>query len=225
VANYSSVNRCWDMINTDVLDELRNGFVARVPFRPFKVNALGAVPKSDGRWRRITDLSKPKGAQLNSFGPEAVPFNFASIDDAVKFIIRNGNKVVIASKYDIRAAFRHVPIRPEFWHLLGFYWDGFYYVDLRMCFGLSIAPYVFWRISNYISRVAKRHYDVEANLPYIDDFLLLSEASTPSPLCWPRSAPTKALPAASRTWAGPSHRTRSSPHARTSCSLGSASTS
>ncbi len=178
VANYGSVHQCWDAIDNDIASELSNGFIARVPFKPYKVNALGAVQKSDGKWRRITDLSKPKVGNLNDYARQPESFRFASVDDAVKFIFKCGNKYVVASKFDIKAAFRHVPIKPEFWHLFGFWWNGFWYVDLRMCFGLAMAPWVFWRISNYLARTASRHYEVECPTPYIDDSLLLSSGDT-----------------------------------------------
>ncbi len=179
LANYSSVDNAKEVIDADIANELKQGFIAAVPFKPFKVNALGAVQKkSSGKYRRITDLSRPKGSALNeSLGPPP-KFRFATIDDAVMFVFKRGSKFVVASKFDIKAAFRHVPIKSKFWHLFGFQWKGIYYVDLRMCFGLSIAPYVFWRISNFISRTAQCHYDVEHNTPYIDDFLLLSSGDT-----------------------------------------------
>lgn len=47
-----------------------------------------------------------------------------------------------------------------------------------MCFGLSIAPYIFWRISNFIARTARVHYHLEHVTPYIDDFFLLSSGDT-----------------------------------------------
>jgi hypothetical protein len=174
MVNYKSVHNCWDAINENIEQERAEGFISRVPFVPSRVNALGAVSKSDGKWRRITDLSKPTGNALNEYAKKPTKFSFASVDDAVKFVFKHNGKVIVASKYDIKAAFRHVPVRPEFWHLLGFYWNGHYYVDLRMCFGLSLAPYIFWRISNFISRTAATHYGVEENVPYLDDFFLLS---------------------------------------------------
>ncbi len=178
LANYSSVQNCWNAIDEDICSELENGYIARVPCRPYKVNALGAVEKGDGKWRRITDLSRPKVGNLNEFAKHPTKFHFSSVDDAVKFIFKCGPKYVVASKFDIKAAFRHVPINPDHWHLFGFWWDGHYYVDLRMCFGLALAPWVFWRISNYIARTAVNSYDVEHSEPYIDDFLVLSSGVT-----------------------------------------------
>lgn len=171
VANYSSVQECYDFMNAQIKEEIDAGFVVEVPFTPRKLNALGAVSKGPGKWRRITDLSKPEGSQLNSF-TDPVRFQFASVDDAV-YIIRRYKHIRLA-KFDIRNAFRHVPIRPEHWDLQGFEWSGKLYIDLRMCFGLSIAPYVFWRISNYIAKVATAHYGIKYVVPYMDDFLIIS---------------------------------------------------
>lgn len=171
VANYSSVRECYDFMNAQVQEEIDAGFVVEVPFTPRKLNALGAVSKGPGKWRRITDLSKPEGSQLNAF-TDPTRFQFASVDDAV-FIIRRYKHVRLC-KFDIKNAFRHVPVKPEHWDLQGFEWNGKFYIDLRMCFGLSIAPYVFWRISNFIAKVATTHYNVAHVVPYMDDFLIIS---------------------------------------------------
>jgi hypothetical protein len=179
LANYSSVNNAKDVIDADIANELGQGFIAPIPFRPFKINALGAVQKKGcTKYRRITDLSKPKGSALNAFLGTPPKFRFATVDDAVTYIFKCGSKFVVASKFDLKSAFRHVPVKPEFWHLFGFTWNNICYVDLRMCFGLSIAPYVFWRISNFIARTAAVHYGIEHVSPYIDDFFLLSSGDT-----------------------------------------------
>lgn len=175
VANYSSVQECYEFMNAQVQDEINAGFVVKVPFLPRKLNALGAVAKGQGKWRRITDLSKPEGAQLNSF-TDPTHFQFASVDDAV-YIIRQYRYVKL-SKFDIKNAFRHVPIVPAHWDLQGFEWNSKFYIDLRMCFGLSVAPYVFWRISNFIAKVATQHYNVCHVIPYMDDFLIISVGDT-----------------------------------------------
>lgn len=175
VANYSSVNDCREFMESQIQAEIDASFVVEVPFKPRKLNALGAVPKGPGKWRRITDLSKPEGTQLNAF-TEPTKFQFASIDDAVCVIRRF--KHVRLSKFDISNAFRHIMVVPEHWDLQGFEWNGKFYIDLRMCFGLSIAPYTFWRISNFIAKVASAHYGVEFVVPYMDDFLIISVADS-----------------------------------------------
>ena len=175
VANYSSVRECYAFMDAQIREEISAGFVVEVPFTPRKLNALGAVSKGPGKWRRITDLSKPEGSQLNLF-TDPIHFQFASVDDAVYIIRRYAH--IRLSKFDIKNAFRHVPVRPEHWDLQGFEWDEKLYIDLRMCFGLSIAPYVFWRISNFITKVASAHYSVRHVIPYMDDFLIISTGNS-----------------------------------------------
>jgi len=175
VPNYASVLDCEDFIHQDIMSELQKGFIARVAERPYKVNALGAVRKSEGKYRRITDLSRPKGGALNEF-IDLVTFQFKTVDDACEYIMKNPR--VFGCKFDIEAAYRHVPIWPGHWHYLGFEWQGAYYIDLRLCFGLASAPYVFWRISNVIVRVGYKFFGVAFVLPYIDDFLVLSTGTS-----------------------------------------------
>lgn len=169
--NYASVLECEDFIHQDIMTELEKGFIAVLPVQPYKVNALGAVKKSEGKFRRITDLSRPKGAALNEY-IDLVNFQFSTVDDACDFIMEN--PWVFGCKFDIETAYRHVPIWPGDWHYFGFEWRGTFYIDLRLCFGLASAPYVFWRISNFIVRVGNKFFNVAFILPYIDDFLVLS---------------------------------------------------
>ncbi len=175
VANYKSALDAWDIVDRDIKQELANGFIARVDFVPRKINAIGVVAKKNGKLRRITDLSRPKGKALNEF-THTVHFEFASIDDACRVIMLY--KIVFGGKFDLVSAYRHIPIWPEHWDLLGFMWDGIYYIDLRLCFGLNTAPYVFWRISNFIVRVGNKYYNVVFIIPYMDDYLVLSPGNT-----------------------------------------------
>lgn len=151
--------------------EAKLGFIAPVISIPRKINALGAVAKSNGKWRRITDLSEPEGNALNEL-VDAPPFQFESIDDAVQVITQF--KVVVACKFDLQAAYRQVPVHVDHWDLCGFVWEGVRYVDLRLCFGYRRAPFVFWKISNFIKRVALGYFGVRFIIPYLDDFLIIS---------------------------------------------------
>ena len=47
------------------------------------------------------------------------------------------------SKLDIKSAFRNVPVHPSDWELLGMKWEGLYFFDMVLPFGLHSAPFLF----------------------------------------------------------------------------------
>ena len=51
------------------------------------------------------------------------------------------------SKLDIKYAFRNIPVHPSDWELLGMKWQGLYYFDTVLLFGLRSAPYLFGQFS------------------------------------------------------------------------------
>ena len=52
------------------------------------------------------------------------------------------------AKMDIKIAFRVVPVHPDDRMLLGMMWDGHYYVDGVLPFGLRSAPKIFNALAN-----------------------------------------------------------------------------
>ena len=54
------------------------------------------------------------------------------------------------AKTDIESAFRFFPVHPHDWKLLGMSWNGFYYFDEVLPFGLRSAPLIFNQLSDAI---------------------------------------------------------------------------
>ena len=77
------------------------------------------------------------------------------------------------AKTDISAAFRHVPVHPKDWELLGMHWNGLYFFNIVLPFGLRSAPYIFNQLSDAIKWIAKTNYDVRHILHILDDFFLI----------------------------------------------------
>ena len=101
---------------------------------------LGLVPKHDGGYRRIHDLSFPPGKSIN----DGIPKVFGMIEyttfDNIAARIHLGDLIV---KRDIKDAFRIVPIALHDRKLLGFEWQGAYYTENCLPFGLRTAPAIF----------------------------------------------------------------------------------
>lgn len=47
------------------------------------------------------------------------------------------------AKLDIKHAFRLCPVQIEDYEFLGIHWQGKFYVDFRIPFGLHSSPYLF----------------------------------------------------------------------------------
>lgn len=158
--------------------ELALGRISKVDSKPRCVHPIGRVPKKDsGKSRPITDCSRPFGYSLNDrIKRDLISFRMNSIDDAVSF----SSPYCFYSIVDIESAWRWVPVFPPHRELQGFRWmfgkhDSSrydYYVDNRLCFGLSCAPSIFNRLSNAIVRMMARR-GFHAVINYLDDFLII----------------------------------------------------
>lgn len=80
---------------------------------------MGAVPKKDGTFRIILDLSSPRGFEVNEeISKEEFSVRYSSFDDAVSLVNGLGPDAFMA-KLDIEHAFRLCPVHPSQWGLLG----------------------------------------------------------------------------------------------------------
>src|SRR6185437_10828137 len=74
------------------------------------VSPLGLVPKHDGGWRRIHDLSWPEGKGVNSSIPdEASAISYTSLDEIFNLVRLHGRGCLII-KRDLKEAFRQIPL-------------------------------------------------------------------------------------------------------------------
>lgn len=60
---------------------------------------------------------------------------YTSIDDATAVLL-SLDKGTIMVKRDLSDDFRHIPIAPSDWWLLGFFWNNAYWIDRFLPFGL-----------------------------------------------------------------------------------------
>ena len=178
--NYASIlsdknhSRMTNILNS----ELAEGMVSFSDGKPKCIHSLGAVSKSDGGMRPITDCSRPHGRGVNNYQDSlAAKFVYKSVDDVVNLM--RGDEYM--SVVDIKGAFRSVCINPLQSDLQGFKWDfrdglgDRYLVDHRLCFGLRCGPYYFNLISNFVSRVLSSKYGLRI-VNYLDDFLVMSNS-------------------------------------------------
>ena len=103
--------------------------------------------------------------------PSLCLLTYASVEEAVKHILRLGKGALLA-KFDIESAYRVVPVHPVDRMLLGTRWKGELYVDGALPFGLRSAPKIFTAIADCLLWILGRHVVPEA-MHYLDDYLLL----------------------------------------------------
>ena len=94
---------------------------------------------NSNKFRTIFHLSFPKSGMTSinySISQEKFSLHYVSIDDGIEGIMRFGQGCFLA-KTDIESAFRLIPVHPDDYELLGMYWEGKYYYDKVLPFGLS----------------------------------------------------------------------------------------
>ena len=175
--NYQSILHGSPKIEMDqtIRRKLDLGKVSVATERPACIHSLGAVKKSDGSLRPITDCKRPIGVSINNYmDTTCTKFSYVSIDDVSKSIKPGCYFYVL----DIKSAYRSVNVSPYDRRFQGFEWNlnGSEEVFLDHClvFGLKCAPYIFTQLTEFIVRsmVRKGFLDVYG---YLDDFLVVAE--------------------------------------------------
>lgn len=134
---------------------------------------IGLVEKHSvpGDFRLIHHLSFPPGTSVNDGIPrDCATVSYASVDDAVRMILRLGRGCYLA-KTDVKSAFRIVPVHPDDYHLLGFKWNSQYFFDKCLPFGLASSCKIFETFSSALEWAAKLKLGVKELEHILDDFL------------------------------------------------------
>lgn len=174
VPNYRYVRANPEVMGRHIRTDVITGRVVQVQASNF-INSLGLIPKGDStEFRRITDLSRPKGGAINECMPDR-HFSFQRLEDATSLMTTGCVFAII----DIRHAYRHVEIREEDWDLQSFTVGGKVYQDRCMSFGLKIAPEVFTRLTRAVCRILAR-MGLHNVMVYLDEFFICGQFDE----CW-----------------------------------------
>jgi len=74
------------------------------------------------------------------------------------------------AKFDVQNVYHVVPVHTDDRQSLGMKWQGAFYVDMVLPFGVRSAPYIFTCIADLLEWVAKQNYNVTFLMHYIADF-------------------------------------------------------
>lgn len=86
-------------------------------------------------------------------------------------LVRSIGRGAKLAKVDVKAAFRCVPVHPSDRWLLGMQWDGAFYADLALPFGLKSSPGIWERYASLAEWILRRA-GVRHLIHYVDDFLV-----------------------------------------------------
>ena len=106
------------------------------PLPNFRSSPLGiATRKHCNKLRRIHHLSWPHGSSVNDGIPDSeASITYDMFQTAVSDLISSGRDSLMI-KLDLEQAFRHIPVHPFDWPLLGFTWLGAFFYERFLTFG------------------------------------------------------------------------------------------
>ncbi|XP_077779111.1 uncharacterized protein LOC144326428 [Podarcis muralis] len=181
--NQKSVRERPEVAERKIAKEVSAGRVAgpfdSPPIPNLHISPLGIVPKkTPGEFRLIHNLSFPKGGSVNdAIPPELCTVKYATFDQAVK-LIRSFGPGALLAKCDIESAFRLLPVHPADFRLLGFKFQGKYYVDRAMPMGCAVACSAFEAFSTFLDWALRFRANTIGVTHYLDDFLFVGGANT-----------------------------------------------
>ena len=162
-----------EAINKELERGHTSGPFTQPPFEKLHCSPIGAVVKKDGSCRLVMDLSQPRGLSINEgILKEEFSVIYSKFDDAIKLVWSAGRGCYMC-KVDIRHAFRLLPGDPSDWNLLGYCWEGLFFVDTRLPFGLRSSPKIFNDFADLICWILQNKYGLWALIHYSDDFFLV----------------------------------------------------
>lgn len=150
--NLRSVVALEVVVRQKIQKELREGRVlgpfVSPPLPNLRMSPLVVVPKKgSGEYRLIHHLLYPRGSSVNDRIPEHLSSVwYTSFNQAVAMVHRCRPRAWMA-KAHIKSAFW---LLPDEFHLLGFSFDGLYFMDRALPIGCSISCSAFERFSPFL---------------------------------------------------------------------------
>ena len=178
--NHHSALDAPGILTADLQKQTQHGRLALVDPQQeprYVCSPLGLVPKHDGGWRRIHDLSFPPYTSVNDGIHQAWgALEYTTFDDAVDALLQQGRGAKFV-KRDLKDAFRHIPVSTSDQWLLGFYCDGHYWKERYLPFGLRTSPFIFDLFAKALNWILVAILLWAVVLHYLDDFFAILSPS------------------------------------------------
>ena len=181
--NLSSIRENEHILRGKLAQEIKAGHFAgpfqTPPLITFQSSPLGLVPKKKpGDFRLIHHLSHPEGGSINDNIPqEMCSVHYQTLDHAISAIKHIGRGALLA-KTDLENAYKQVPVHPRDFELLGFQFDGEFYFDKTLPFGLSYSCNLFERFSSALQWILETKFSVSHCVHILDDFLFIGRPNS-----------------------------------------------
>ena len=174
--NHHSALAAPEILSSDLEKQLHHDRLVQIDpttEAPFVCSPLGLVPKHDGGWRRIHDLSFPPSNSVNDGIPqEWGSLEYTTFDEAVDALLQQGPGAILV-KRDLKDAFRHIPVATSDQWLLGFQCDGSYWMERYLPFGLRTSPFLFDLFARALNWIMIAVLGWSFVLHYLDDFFAI----------------------------------------------------
>ena len=119
------------------------------------------------------DLSQPEGFSINErIDKDEYAVRYSHFDDATALVRELGEGCYMC-KVDVKHAFRLLPVHPTEWKLLGYRWNGYFFVDTRLPFGLRSSSKIFNDFADLICWIIINKYKLTDLVHYSDDFFMV----------------------------------------------------
>ena len=149
-----------------------------IPLDSLMVSPLNTVPKADSDERRVlVDLSWPPGSSVNDgiikgfYLGQSFTLNFPTVDNICALLVQVGPGAHIY-KRDLAQAYRQFPVDPKDFNLLGYFWQGQYYVDSVLAMGQRSSALCCQRATGAVIHI--HNSKGFPSLVYLDDFFGVS---------------------------------------------------
>ena len=125
----------------------------------------------------IMDLRR---SGVNSAIPkEEATVQYTKFDDVVECCLKVGMHAYL-TKTDIKSAFRNIPIAPRDHKFISFRFQGCYFVDKCLPFGLTTSCKIFEQVATALEAIARARLMNQSLDHYLDDFIGCSSGRNPT---------------------------------------------
>ena len=163
-SSYTKNSQKWEALDAEVSSMLLKGAIEEVQFQRGFYSRMFVVPKPNGKFRPIIDLST-----LNNYIVKR-KFSMQTVASVLQSV-RTGDWMI---SVDLKDAYFQIPVHPVSRKFLMFRWEGKTYQFRVLCFGLTTAPQVFTKV--FAPVAAFLHNQGIRLLRYLDDWLVLAES-------------------------------------------------
>jgi len=164
------------VIAADVAALKKAGPFTEPPFPRMAVSPIGAVPKrNSAKVRVIYHLSYPFHGDSVNAGVRDEYLPLSSFGHAARAVRLLGRGCFLV-KLDVEAAYKQVPVHPDDWHLLGFKWQGKWYYERVLPFGLRSSCRLWELFAAALHHFFQHLLRVDGArvvIHYVDDFLFV----------------------------------------------------